>query len=81
MVDIETIGDAFFISVVVVFVIVVVVAAIVYAFIKKKKNYDSTGIPKRVEKPEEHEGSTDRTIEKQAGSTDDKHIEGRTDAE
>ena len=57
--DIETIGDAFITSCVLVGVVVLVVATIVYAFIKKKKNYDSTGIPKRVEKPEEHEGSTD----------------------
>lgn len=57
--DIEAMGNAFVVSIVIVGFIVVAVAAIVYSFIKKKKNYDSTGIPKRVEKKEEHEGSTD----------------------
>ena len=56
---VETVGNAFIVSIVVVAFIVVAVAAVAYSFIKKKKNYDSTGIPKRVEKKEEHEGSTD----------------------
>ena len=56
--EIDQVADAFKVSVVIVAVIVFGIAAIVYAIIKKKKNYDSTGIPKRVEKKDEHEGRT-----------------------
>jgi hypothetical protein len=56
--DIEMIGNALEIAVVVTIAIVMTVAAIIYAFIKKKRNYNSTGIPKRVEKLNEHEGKT-----------------------
>lgn len=57
--DLELLGDAFIVTGTIVFVIVMVVAAIVYAIIKKKTNYDTKGVPKLVDKPEEHEGSTD----------------------
>ncbi|MBQ3282130.1 MAG: hypothetical protein IJH41_06975 [Eubacterium sp.] len=61
--DAETISDAFTASVVIVGVIVIGIAAIIFAIIKKKNNYDSTGVPKRVEKPEEEEGSTKKAVD------------------
>ena len=37
----------------------VAVAAVIYMFIKKKKNYDTKGVPKLREDPKEKEGSSD----------------------
>lgn len=57
--DVETVGNAIQVSAIITIAIVVGIAAIIYAVIKKKKNFDSTGVPKRVEKLDEHEGTTE----------------------
>ena len=56
--DLETIFAAGWITIVIGIVILLVFAAIFYAIVKKKKDYNSTGIPKQVENPDEKEGST-----------------------
>ena len=56
--DLETIFAAGWITIVFGIVILLVFAAIFYAIVKKKKDYNSTGIPKQVENPDEKEGST-----------------------
>ena len=57
--DVETVGNAIQASAVIAIAIVVGVTAIIYAVIKKKKDFNSTGVPKRVEKLDEHEGTTE----------------------
>ena len=57
--DIDTILAAGWASILIVIGILVAVAAVFYAIVKRKKDYNSTGIPKQVERPEEKEGSTD----------------------
>lgn len=59
--NVDELGNALTVSFVVTVAIVGAILAVIYAFIKKKRDYNSTGIPKRVEKPEEHEGSTNKT--------------------
>ena len=57
--DLDIVIDAFGVSLVIVIVLFVVVAAIVYAVIKRKKDYrPGNGVPKRVEKPERTQGSS-----------------------
>lgn len=56
---VEMILDASIASLAIMVILFVIVAAIVYAVIKKKKDYNSTGIPKRTEDPKGKEGSTD----------------------
>lgn len=56
--DLETIFAAGWITIVFGIVILLVFATIFYAIVKKKKDYNSTGIPKQVENPDEKEGST-----------------------
>ena len=59
LMDVETVGNAIQASAVITIAIVVGIAAIIYAVIKKKKDFDSTGVPKRVEKLDENEGTTE----------------------
>ncbi len=56
----EALGNAVIAAAVVALIVVSAVLAVVYAIVKKKKDYNSTGIPKRVERPEAVEGSTDK---------------------
>ena len=56
--DMEFIIDAAMASIVIAVLVVVGICAIVYAVVKRKKNYDSTGIPDLVDDPKEKEGST-----------------------
>ena len=55
----EAVIDAFMVSVIVVILIVVGICAVVFAVMKKKRDYDTTGIPEMVVDPKEKEGSTD----------------------
>lgn len=62
--DPELIFDAFWVSAVIAILVVVVLSAIIYAVIKRKRDYDSTGIPKLVDKPERTEGSSRKEPQK-----------------
>ncbi len=55
----EAVIDAFMVSVIVVILIVVGICAVVFAVMKKKRDYDTAGIPEMVDDPKEKEGSTD----------------------
>ena len=58
--DLDTILGAASVSLFLVIFILVAVAAVIYMFIKKKKNYDTKGVPKLREDPKEKEGSADK---------------------
>ena len=67
--DIEVLLDAIGLSFGAAVFIVLMAAAVIFVFIKKKNSsdYDQRDIPRRVEKPEETEGSTDRYHDGESG--------------
>ena len=56
--DLETLFSAVTISFVIVILILMAFAAVIYMVIKRKKDYDTKGIPKLREDPKEKEGSS-----------------------